>query len=166
MNDDFRSKLREVAKSTDEAAENAINVHQQSARAEYGRLKDALLKYASTNGYTVENGKKVITYYYRPIAPETRMSHSTAMHSTKKVFRTTYTTFIAYGPKDSESWGIFINEIIRLASADGISVTPVLYQQSKKLEAPFPLSTCRQEWLIPFDDMLRLKCVTEIDNHN
>lgn len=84
MNDDFRSKLREVAKSTDEAAENAINVHQQSARAEYGRLKDVLLKYASTNGYTVENGKKVITYYYRPIAPEARMSHSTVTHSMKK----------------------------------------------------------------------------------
>lgn len=163
MNNDFRSKLREVAKPTDEAAENAINVHQQSARAEYGRLKDALLKYAATNGYTVENGKKVITYYYRPISYEAKMQHSMVAHSTKKAFRTIYTTFAAYVPKDSESWGIFINEIIKLASADGISVTPVLYQQSKKIEAPFPLSTCSQEWIIAFDDMLRLKCVTVIE---
>lgn len=163
MGDHYKSKLREVAKSPEEAAENTINIHRQSARAEYGRLKDELLKYAATNGYTVENGQKVITYYYRPISPEARMRYSTVTHSTKKVFRTTYTTFIAYGPRYSDDWNIFIDEIIKLASADGITVTPVLYQQSKKIEAPFPLSTCNTEWIVPLDDMLRLKCVTGLE---
>ena len=38
MGDHYKSKLREVAKSPEEAAENTINIHRQSARAEYGRL--------------------------------------------------------------------------------------------------------------------------------
>jgi hypothetical protein len=164
MNEDFKSKLREMAKSPQEIEQNTTDLYRRSAQSEYNRLKDEMIKYVSTHGCDEKNGKKVVTYYYIPSSIEAKISHYSATHSVKKVFRTSYIRYTAYGPSDEKAWKVYIEEITKLAKADDISITPVLFQHyPAKLEAPFPLSTCDRDWTISAGITLRLKCVAEIE---
>jgi len=166
MNDDFLKQLNSASRSKEEVINEKHNqmVHEchQRAKDEYEEIKNKLLQQVSEGNYTEIDGKKHISYLYDPrYKPCNYIFDNGVRREIKGRFnphlKVTDTGIKKYTPREPEKWNCYIEELKRLGSQEGISITAVMRSNYYEgLMYNFPTTTSDKRFTLSAG--LYLKC--------